>query len=216
MKRARAGFTLLEVLLTLGILASILAMVYGVLYSTLRTRQKVDETMGRQKLVPAMFKVMEEDFSTAFLPTPDAQDFVGKDLSVGSIAADRVDFLAARTSYDTETQSVADLTEVGYQLKRNDEHPEWFRLMRREDPFVDDAPLAGGTLTLLHDKVLSFDVQYFDGKDWQKEWDSKAKKGLPQGVRVDVSLIPILGPMTPAEVEKEQPVTETLVVPLPK
>lgn len=216
MKNRRAGFTLLEVMLTLGILASILAMIYGILYATLKTRQKVDDAMGRQKLVPALFKVMEEDFTTAFLPNTDSQFFVGKDQVFGSTPVDRIDFVAARTSFDPETQSIADLTEVGYQLKRNDDFPEWYRLLRREDPFVDNDPLTGGTLTELHDKVISLDVRYFDGKDWLKAWDSKEKKGLPQGVRIDVTLIPVIGDMEEAAIQKETPATETVILSLPR
>ncbi len=212
----RAGFTLLEVMLTLGILASILAMIYGVLYSTLQTRGKVDEVMERQKLVPALFKALEEDFSTAFLPVPDGKMFVGKDLFLGSTPTDRVDFLAARSSFDAETQTVGDVTEVGYQLKQNEVNSNWFRLLRREDPSLDDDPLSGGSLTPLHDKVLSFDVQYFDGKDWLKAWDSKEKKGLPQGVRIDIVLLPVIREMTDEEIEKMEPRTESLFIPLPR
>jgi len=215
-KRGRGGFTLLEVLLTLGILASILAMIYGVLYATLLARKKVDDAAGKQKLVPALFKVLEEDFSTAFLPVPDGKFFVGQDKFYGSTAVDRVDFLAARSSFDPETQNVSDLTEVGYQLKQNPDHTEWYRLLRREDASLDDDPLAGGTLTQLHDKVVAFDIQYFDGKDWVKEWDSKEKKGLPQGVKVEIELHPEIDEIPEDELTDKEPVRETLYVALPK
>ena len=64
-----------------------------------------------------------------------------------------------------------------------------FKLMRREDFFVDEEPLGGGYGIKLYDRVASLKLEYI-GKDGKIKsfWNGKEEKGIPVAVRVVLGL----------------------------
>jgi len=46
---------------------------------------------------------------------------------------------------------------------------------------------------LVAPEVLSIQFQYFDGEDWQSEWDSEAENGFPVAIEVLVTMDPLRG-----------------------
>jgi hypothetical protein len=61
--------------------------------------------------------------------------------------------------------------------------------MRRLCPIVgteDDIQSQGGILTVIAENILGFDVQFFDGSEWQMEWGPEENL-LPELVEVSLA-----------------------------
>ncbi|MDQ7779455.1 MAG: type II secretion system protein GspJ, partial [Planctomycetota bacterium] len=150
----------------------------------------------------------------AFVPhdaPADKEFFVSKSVTAGVGNIDRLDFVSSRNSYDDERECESDVTELGYQLLPNYEETSLYRLMRREDPFIDDKPTTGGSLAQLHDRVKSVKFEFFDGQEWLPEWNNTKKSGkLPEAVRVEIILsMPQLGSIS--DVEEYEPTFSTTI-----
>lgn len=202
-------------MIALVVLALVLSMVYGVLLSTLRARETVEQVLAPVTVAPALAALVEGDLAAAFLTADNEKTacFIGKDRAVGLAATDRVDFVAARTVFDPETKQAVDMSELGYQLQENADHRDYFRLYRRQAPGVDDKPTTGGPLVAIYELVKSMDIQYSDGQNWVDGWDSKEKKGLPRAVKF-VCIVGILRPPTEGTDPTIEDRTVTIFAPL--
>lgn len=212
--RHNRAFTLMEVLLTIAILASAMAIIGGVLVSSLETRELIEESIVRYEAGPAILRIMAEDIRATFIPVgspTDKEFFVGRSITSGIYNADRLDFVSTRNSFDPDTGVECDVTEIGYQMLPNYEDASLYRLMRREDPFIDDKPLSGGALAQMYDRVKSLKFEYFDGKEWKHEWNNAKQGGkLPEAVKIELILSL---PQTDAADESEpyEPTFSTIV-----
>ncbi|MDF5134195.1 type II secretion system minor pseudopilin GspJ, partial [Vibrio parahaemolyticus] len=72
-----------------------------------------------------------------------------------------------------------EVTKVGYRLKEETLQRVWWR--------YPDTPVGQqGTVTPLLTQVESFDMRFYDGKQWKKEWAEE--KALPKAVSVVLTL----------------------------
>ncbi len=213
--RERRGFTLIEVMVALLILAVVVTFVYQVLQNSVRGQDMVREGLRTPKIQNAILGQIFKDFRYLYWDgfTGDT-GFIGETGMVGGKDADHVDFVTSRPSRmaQLEEESVHDpvpspLTEVGYALRINDDNSDYLELYRREDWFVDDNPVRGGKYTLIYDKITKFDLLYFpipeenvDGKG-VKDWDTRVKKKLPYAIVLEISFT--------AEEHEDQDIEET-------
>lgn len=202
----RAGFTLLEVLLTVTITATMMGIIYGVLVSTIQARQKLEKTTEVEEAGPVLLKMIADDVAAAFVPPvpdqpPPAEGqpapvnpayFVGQDSTGGGGDSDRLDFVSSRDIWDPETKHVADFGEVGFFLRDNADFPGLSFLVRREQPFIDDKPQSGGTLLELYPRVKSLNFEYWDGTQWVNKWGDvdAQKKSIPAIVKITLVVVP--------------------------
>ena len=191
------GFTLIELMLTVAILAGMMAIIYGVLQSTIAAADKVEEINASSEIGPTIMSIIRRDLEEAILIDPEKEYFWGRNFSLGG-DADRLDFVTTVTSYGLEEkpegavyisvdkkEKFYTVNEAGYQARPNDKEAGLFILYRREQLFYDDRPLEGGKLTELYDRVKSFNLQYYDGTQWLDDWNNVTKnKKLPQAVSV--------------------------------
>jgi hypothetical protein len=121
---------------------------------------------------------------------------LGESKSIDGEAADSISFLTTVDSTITrrvgEREVSSDLCETGYRLRRNASLPDVRELWRRQSFHVDDKPLEDGVYELLHDRVIAFQVRYFDDVDKDAEertdWDSAVRHRLPALVQIDLTL----------------------------
>lgn len=189
---SRSGFTLIELMLTVLVLAIVMSLFYGVVVSTAQAAQRVEEIMQGAEIGPAILAQIREDLEGVVLLDPKAEQFVGIDRKFHTGDRDRIDFLTSTMTFDREKEELDpkfySLNEVGYQVQENPRDSSLGILYRRLDPFVDANPLKEGRLVEMYDRVRSFDVVYIE--DPQKvlpetSWNNKQKDGkLPKAVRV--------------------------------
>ncbi len=189
----RRGFTLVELTLTVLIIAIVMALFYGVVASTVQAAHRVEEIMQGSEVGPAILSQIREDLEGAFVTDPKVTQFVGFDRQGSSGGRDRLDFLTTTMAFDRERDDAdprfLGVNEVGYQIQDNKKDPTLGVLFRRMDPFVDAEPVRGGKLIELYDRVKIFEVQYIEepGKLPLMSWDSKEKGGkLPRAIRIEL------------------------------
>jgi prepilin-type N-terminal cleavage/methylation domain-containing protein len=200
------GMTLIEITVAVAILATVVGLMYKVIDGTIRGRDLADEGLTTPKVSNAVLGQIFKDFRYIWWGglVGDA-GFLGKNGTRAGKDADIVQFITARRSRisgledgggRTGEESTSPLSEVGYALRANDLEGdgEWLELWRREDYFVDDDPLKGGSWTLVYDKIRKFDLAYYPTPDKSQEregleeWDSRLKHGVPYAILMTVWL----------------------------
>jgi len=192
MRRDRRGFTLVELMLAILILAIMMSIIYGLVVSTVSAARRVEEITASSEIGPAILTRVRSDLQAAFI-TKDGEFFVGVKRPGGGADRDRIDFISGEMAYGAETEGEEarfhSINEVGYQVLDNRKDPNVGVLYRREDYFIDAEPLKGGRLTEVYDRVRSFSLRYYDGEAWKPEWSNKAQKGLPKAVEIEVKIL---------------------------
>ncbi len=195
--RAAAGFTLMEVMVALSIMAMIMTGLYSTLDTTLRTRDQLEYETRAARMGPELLDILEKDLQRAWIANiADDKVFLGQDNTVNGEQADTLLFISTVDS--TITQRIgayevpSDLAETGYRLKANPAFSDLLELWRRQDYHVDEEPLEGGLYELMHDRVVSFQLRYVEAMErspeWLDDWDSSTRHALPAAIQVDLVL----------------------------
>lgn len=200
-RAAEAGFTLIEVLLAIGITATVMLTVGTTFHIMLNARDVVDDLAESSEAGPRILKLIERDLRGLW--TYNVRNnavFRGVQADVNGRDADRMSFLTTTDSVGTvqDLESNAHRTtlcEVGYLFKPNPRFREVFELWRREDPMVDDDLTTQGdqgTFQLVYDRVKSFRVRYYDTLGWEAEelfeWDSAKEDRLPKRIMIEFTI----------------------------
>ena len=206
--RAR-GFTLVEVLIAMGITAAMAVMTIGSLREidhASEVARAQDERAAAARVALARFS---REITMAFLS--DNYDkkryrdpltlFIGRDDEVLFTT-----FAHVRLYRDAKE---SDQSIVEYKLDSDPDHSGEKALFRREKPRLDDEPDRGGTSNLVADHVTALRLQYWDAKrkEWVREWTSRAVEHsdeLPSRVRIELE-------MTLADRRTEKYVTEARI-----
>jgi general secretion pathway protein J len=192
MRTSRRGFTLVELMLAVLILAIMMSIIYGVVVSTVNAARRVEEITASSEIGPAILTRVRSDIEAAFIPK-EGEYFVGTKKPGGGGDRDRIDFISGELAYGSENNieeaRFHSINEVGYQVLENRKDPNVGVLYRREDYFVDADPLKGGRLTEVYDRVKSFSLRYYDGEKWLPDWNNKTLKGLPKAVEIEVKIL---------------------------
>jgi prepilin-type N-terminal cleavage/methylation domain-containing protein len=221
MRRARRGFTLVEVLIALSIMSLVMVALYSSLDATLRARDQIEIESRVARLGPEILDIVEADLRRAWvLGILDDQVFRGESRMIDGEPADslslltHVDSTITRRVDEREVQS--DVCETGYRLRRNPLLPDVRELWRRQSFHVDEQPLENddhGVYELLHDRVVRFQVRYREDVDQYAEelhdWDASARHRLPALVEVELALEAV--PRTVADMGGLTAASRTLV-----
>lgn len=192
------GFTLIELLVAISILGVFLSAMYGILSATLKARESINNDYKAFVWGPAILDQIAEDLSHVyFYDLDDNVALLGVNDTFGVWEeSDSLQFITAVRSKTPLTMDDVDLhsniSEVGYFLKENPEDPRYMILYRREDFFVNDKPYEGGLYTEIYDRMLGFNVIYYEGKEEEEygvdEWNSKELKRLPKGLYIWIKI----------------------------
>lgn len=200
--KSHRGFTLVELMLALLILAILMTLVYGVVVSTVQAAHRVEEVSASSEIGPAILTQIRSDLEAAFTPKAASKEteaqapdsFLSLDRKGSGGDRDRIDFISAALAYGSEREGeeprFQGVNECGYQLVDSREEAGVGVLYRREEFGLDADPLRGGRLTELYDRVKHFSLQFWDGQQWRPEWSAKRENGkLPRAVRVELRIL---------------------------
>lgn len=167
----RAGFTMMELLVSVGILAMVASLVYGSLSATLSSQRTVMKTQERYHSGRVAMTKIIKDLTNAFISKHvNAVERVTKTLFIGH--SDKVTFTyLGHYRFDPE-EPESDQGAVSYFLKSGDGTKQ---LIRREKTIIDDSPDKGGVEEVLADGVKRLEFEYYDteAEDWTDDWKAE-------------------------------------------
>ncbi|MEY4830303.1 MAG: hypothetical protein RLZZ562_2099, partial [Planctomycetota bacterium] len=197
-KTQQSGFTLIEVLLAVGITSMVMLTVGVTFRVTLEARAVVDELAESTGAGPRILGLLERDLRGLWTYNiKNNKVLVGTSRDVGSFEADRINLITTTDSigYVLDDRNVPHQTsvcEVGYWLKQNPRYRDLIELWRREDPMVDDDLVTDGRFQLVHDRFKSFKITYYRELGYASEalheWDSSVEDALPRRIKVEFTL----------------------------
>ena len=170
----QGGFTLIEVMVTLAIMAMVFAMIGTILVGVLDSHARVERLVLPNKVGPSVLALMARDLQG--LHAYDLElSFVGVDGGGADRSTDSFHFVTTTASRPDEDGRRALLTEVGYVLQERADKQGFYTLFRREQAGVDELPLNGGEYTPIYSNVVSLDVQYLSRDEeptWLEAWEA--------------------------------------------
>ncbi|MGB5695252.1 MAG: type II secretion system protein GspJ [Polyangiales bacterium] len=195
----KQGFTLLEILLAVSILALVGTMIYGGFSQTALNKARVEEDVDHSRIIHMALERMARELTMAFVsthvnPSLDLRvvntAFIGKDNGKD----DRIDFtsFSHRRLYRNARES--DQNEISYFVTEHPDDPEKLVLARREQNRIDEDPRRGGKSQILVENVEEFNVEYFDPllSEWVQTWNTDdilaQPNRLPTQVRIRLSV----------------------------
>ena len=205
--RRAPGFTLVELLVGITLLALLLTGVYTVAIGTVKAKRLIDETASIYTAGPEILDLIDKDLRGAYFHgVADMKAMKAQRTSIGGTEVTILDLITTTNSKITkevdDREVRSDVTEVGYRMRRNDEFSSVLELYRREQFFFDDELIKGGEYYLVYDRVRSLTIDFFEqqkegettssiaNKDGKEAWDSKDAKGLPRAARIILELAP--------------------------
>ena len=192
--RARSGFTLLELILAVTITAVVSAALFTSLSGAFRARQKIEDNLSGRDSARAVLAMMRTDLQC--VPPAGGRIsgvFEGVDeRGAGNADADQLSYVTANVSL-ASSQDVADLRQVELRLVTTADDPDYFVLTRRVTGNLLATVTPQPEVQVLARRIVSMNVQYFDGGEWVDEWDSAEQDNeIPQAVEIVLVTAPIL------------------------
>jgi len=195
--RHSAGFTLVEMLISLAIIGFMMMIAWGTIIQTTRAKKHYEVVQDRYREVRVALGRLEKDVSMAYLsqnqdslsPEPRTM-FVGE----SSMSGDSLRFSAFVHQRLYANAKESDQTIVSYYVDSDPDDRSVKNLYRRETRRTaqekwDALPADTDVLFTGIDK---FKLQYWDAKDreWEDEWSTVSADGKPHRVpdRVKITL----------------------------
>ncbi len=183
------GFTLIEVLLSIAILASVVAVVYAS-FSTAGQSVKAAEAVREETdTARVLLARLSDDITNAYIrgfSNINIAGFVGKkeEVEIDGVKH-RLDslFLTTLTNWRRPETKEMELWEVGYLFKEKVEGNGYILVRREKRELKKDIPfMEGGDEYELTDRVQQLQMRYHDGNKWMDEWNNRS--ALPKRVEI--------------------------------
>lgn len=185
--KQRRGFTLIELMVTLVITATVFAMVGGILVSVIDATEKVDLKLRYEKAGYGALGLIRRDLSGVYAYALGGLAFKGESKDQFGKAADEVHFVTTANVVPVEPgEQRPRLVEVGYRLDKADD--QTLTLYRRAEALEGDPITSGGDYEEVLSGVATFELEYLDPTDkaWKESWDKP--DALPAAVRCTLEL----------------------------
>lgn len=197
--RAARGFTLIEVLISIAILAAITSLLFGAFSALKKSKDGLTRLQDRQRegrlAMARITREIQGAYLSAHMPINQAL-LVQKTIFKGErgTPADRVDFTAFANARLERDSHVSDQCELSYYGSPNPDGSSTTDLVRRIDSTIDLEPTKGGKVEVLATDIDLFDLQYLDAQtgQWQENWDTTQATGQIDRLPLQVRIILVL------------------------
>jgi len=192
------AFTLIEMVLAIGVAAIVLVAINAVLFAALRLRDATSAVVDAAAPVDQTVTFLRRDLECVVTPTNGTSKILSGDFRVGNVNSPGLPEPVAIEMF-TATGALsanapwADIQRVTYELKQPTDRSATGKdlvrsvtrnLLTLTTPEVDDQLMMSG--------VASIKFSCFDGSQWQDTWDTTSltsvNTNLPVAVRVDIQL----------------------------
>jgi general secretion pathway protein J len=198
-RRRMLGFTLIEVLISIAILAAITSLLFGAFAALKRSKDGLSRVQDRQRegrlAMARITRELQSAYLSAHMPLNQAllvQKTIFK--SERGTPADRLDFTAFANRRLDKDSHVSDQCELSYFGSPNPDGSGTTDLVRRIDTELDLEPTQGGRVEVLATDIDLFDLEYLDAQSgqWQESWDTTQSTGQPDRLPLQVRVILVL------------------------
>lgn len=196
----RTGFTLIEVMLVMAILAFVTTLMWGSFSQTATNKKALEAAQERTHTVRVALMRMARELEMAYITSIDLNNtssaYTRTFLTASSQAAvDEVSFSTFAHQRLRGGLNEGDTSIVSYYGARDPDDGRITNLMRRETRRLqadDPKTLAGESYVLCPD-VASVKFSFFDyrKKEWQREWDTHTigMDWLPSHIRITLVVV---------------------------
>lgn len=192
------AFTLIEMVLAIGVAAIVLVAINAVLFSALRLRDATTDLVDAATPVDQTVTFLQRDLECVVTPTNGTGKVLSGDFKVGNVttpyAAEPVAIeMYTATGALSQNAPWGDIQRVTYELRqpanrdaigKNLVRSVTRNLLSVTAPPVEDQLMLSG--------VDSIKFYCFDGSQWQDNWDTtgltSVSTNLPLAVRVDIQM----------------------------
>ncbi|MEP6890592.1 MAG: type II secretion system protein GspJ [Nitrospirota bacterium] len=184
------GFTLIEILLAVSLIAMMATLVFGSLYVTTSAMDAARAKSSDEQIVRRTLSLMIDELAVS--ESRATGPWMGINDQRDGQPADSVAFLTMGQFRGADSAKDTELVRIVYTR----EGDRLLRFSRRNLYSLTDESIEKVELAT---KVKGFNVRYYDGKSqlWLDEWDSRGKPGAPKAVLLELTLLQ----------GKEEPVT---------
>jgi prepilin-type N-terminal cleavage/methylation domain-containing protein len=200
-ERVSAGFTLIEMMLAVAVLALILVMLAGSFHAVVTSKVQAESHIAADSAARAILAGMVNEVrgavQTTFLPSRVL--LMGESHSHDRHVVDSISVSTLSPGHHRALEDFGAEDTVAYTTAPNPDHPGWFLLLRSQNSGL----LGIGTgidareSTLLAVNLLSLRIRYFDGNTWSESWNSQSLppgRQLPNEVGIELTMAPRSGP----------------------
>jgi prepilin-type N-terminal cleavage/methylation domain-containing protein len=190
----QAGFTLMELMLSLALLALIMIILYGsfhaVAASKLHAEVRVESDQQARTLMWLMSRELRGAVFTPLIPSHVL--LVGQASRQGGMPMDSITFATLDPSHRRALDGYSAEEDVTYSAVPNPNHRGWFMWTRSQrSGLIQTANPPIQPPTVLATNVLSVHFRYFNGFQWLEVWDSTsspAGQALPQAISIELQM----------------------------
>jgi general secretion pathway protein J len=204
------GFTLLEVLIAMFILAVVLSTIFTSYTGTFRIIEEVEAQAEVYAMARVALTRMQEDLESIYFrearKSETAEDssnpivFVGDNQKIEERDADRLRFFSRAHLRLGQEEAKPELTEISYYVTQPDEEGALV-LYRSDTPELTDPPAEGTGGLVMCDGLFGFNITFYDGEeDSYENWDSsdeEFEEALPKRVSILLQFVNEMNPEAP-------------------
>jgi len=201
------AFTLIEMILAIGVAAIVLITISTVFFAAIRLRDATQNVVDNARPVDLALAVMKRDLECVVTPTNNTSKILSGDFRVGDITSSgnnepvAIEMFTA-TGQLTDREPWADIQRVTYELRDPMNHnmpgKDLFRSVTRN--LLSPTTLQPEDQWMMSG-VQSISFSCYDGVQWWNTWDTTGmisdNTNLPVAVRVDIQ--PVGNQMAPIE-----------------
>lgn len=196
------GFTLIEIIVASIIGAFIAVIAVGALQAVSNSSEKTNDNIDRAAEIRFAAGKIAGDLTNIYRDTKfENMMFIGtiKPGRQGKFVS--LKFYTVNRSKARPAQPEGDVYEVEYYKTETEQETQLMRRLQPNPDKVEDSE-PGGILTAIASGIEIFEVKYFDGQQWQEQWDQD-QKTLPELVEVTIGAMAF---------PEKQPVMESFYV----
>jgi prepilin-type N-terminal cleavage/methylation domain-containing protein len=193
--RVSAGFTLIEIMLAVAVLALILVMLAGSFHAVATSKVQAERHIAVDSAARAILAEIAHEIrgavQTTFLPSRVL--LMGEVHNHGSQILDSISVSTLNPGHRRALEDFGAEDTVTYTTAPNPDHPGWFLLLRSQSSSLLGIGIGikAREPALLAANLLSLHIRYFDGNIWEESWNSQSLppgRQLPNEVSIELTM----------------------------
>ncbi len=195
MRSNRSGFTLIEVIIALGIMVMIAGLAWTTLAGSIKLRDVLAEDDAVARSARVTLNKLSQELELAYITDNTTSIGTYRTVFTGEDDGDESILWFATTGHRRTYMNSreCDQSEVTIWTEEDPEINGQMVLLHRESGFIDQEPDEGGAILPLARGVTKFQLRYYDGTtgEWQETWDTQSTETLnrlPRAVEIVLGL----------------------------